>query len=93
MPLFVLTCVDKPGSLDLRLSTRETHLAYLEDVGVVKIAGPFLDHDGKPCGSMLVVETDDLAAAQAFGENDPYSKAGLFQSVEVRPWRLVVGQL
>jgi uncharacterized protein YciI len=93
MPLFVLTCLDKPASVPLRMSTREAHLAYLAETGVVKIGGPFLDDAGQPCGSMLVIEADDVAAARAFGEADPYAKAGLFQSVDVRPFRLVVGQL
>ena len=28
MPLFVLHCLDKPNSLDLRMATRQAHLAY-----------------------------------------------------------------
>lgn len=93
MPLFVLTCIDKPGALDLRMSTREAHLDYLERTGLVKVAGPFLDDEGKPCGSMLIIEADDFADARAFGSEDPYCKAGLFQSVDVRPWRVAVGAL
>lgn len=93
MALFVLTCIDKTGALQTRLDTREAHLAYVRDTGVVKLGGPFLDEAGGMAGSMLVIEAQDLAAAKAFAKNDPYAKAGLFQSVEVRPFRITVGGL
>ena len=40
---------------------------------------------------MLVVEADDITAVRAFAAADPYALAGLFASVEIRPWRLAVG--
>ena len=87
--LFALICKDKPGSLQVRLDTRPTHVAYLEGLNGEKklaFAGPFLDGDGKPNGSLVVVEAPDLAAAQALAAGAPYAKAGLFESVEIRPW-------
>jgi len=45
------------------------------------------------CGSLLVIEVADLAAAQAFSAADPYAKAGLFERVEVRPFRAGFGNL
>ena len=93
MALFLILCTDKPDSRDLRAATRPAHLAYLSDGGVeVKLGGPWLDEtDGGPLGSLLIVEVENLAAARAFAAADPYAQAGLFASVEVRPWRLVVG--
>lgn len=93
MALFLILCTDKPDARALRAATRPDHLAYLEEGGVqVKLGGPWLDEgDGGPLGSMLVVEAADIAAARAFAAADPYARAGLFASVEVRPWRLVVG--
>ena len=93
MALFLILCTDKPGARDLRAATRPDHLAHLASGGVeVKLGGPWLDEaDGGPLGSMLVVEADDIAAARAFAAEDPYAKAGLFASVEVSPWRLVMG--
>ena len=93
MALFLVLCTDKPGSRDLRTATRPDHLAYLSQGEVrVKVGGAWLDEaDGGPLGSMLVVEADDIAAARAFAAADPYARAGLFASVEVRPWRLAVG--
>ena len=93
MALFVLICLDKPGALATRLATREAHLAYARDAGCVRAGGAFLDPDGHPEGSMIIVERDDLEAARAFAANDPYALAGVFASVEVKPWRLALGGL
>ena len=31
MPLFVLTCIDKPDALQVRMGAREAHLAYVRE--------------------------------------------------------------
>jgi uncharacterized protein YciI len=87
--LFVLICTDKPDSLALRLATRPAHLAWLETV-VVKGAGPFLDDAGNPNGSLVIIEAKDKAEAEAIAARDPYAVAGLFASVEVRPWKWLI---
>ena len=85
--LYAILCDDQPGALQLRLDTREKHLEHLNSLGTqLKFAGPFLDGNEKPCGSLVVIETDTPEAAQAVAERDPYAKAGLFKSVTVRPW-------
>lgn len=95
MSLYAIICNDKPDSLALRMAAREAHLAYVKSTtGVVfKIGGPFLSPDGTMIGSMLIVDAatpDDVAA---FAKDDPYGKAGLFQSVDIRPWKVTVGTL
>jgi len=91
MAHFVLICQDKPSSLELRMATREAHLAYARASGCVRAGGPFLDADGQPIGSMLIIETEGPSEAHSFASHDPYALAGLFASVEVRPWRLALG--
>ena len=94
MPLFTLTCLDKPDSLQVRMDAREAHLAYVTRVEpTVRLGGPFLGPAGEMCGSLLIIEVADLAAAQAFSAADPYRLAGLFESVEIRPFRVTVGAL
>jgi len=93
VPLFVLTCIDKPGALDQRMAAREAHLAYVRGSGVAKLGGPFLDEAGGMAGSMLIIEADDLAAAKAFSAADPYLTAGVFESVDVRPFKVTLGGL
>jgi len=93
--LFALTALDKPGSLQLRMDTRPDHVAYLEDLrakGTLKLAGPFLDVDGKPNGSFVVVEADDMDDARAILARDPYARAGLFQTTDLRAWNWTFGK-
>ena len=90
MPLFAVICRDKPGALQTRLDTRDAHLAYLHDSGIVRMAGPLIEQ-GQMCGSLLVVEADDLAGAQDWSAKDPYKAAGLFGSTEVVEWKKVIG--
>lgn len=90
--LFAALCYDKPGALDLRLATRAGHLAFLDRYAAqVKLGGPFLDATDKPMGSLLILECVDEAAARALLAEDPYAQAGLFERVELRPWKHVVG--
>ena len=94
MPLFVLSCTDKADSLDLRMATREAHLAYVrERLSLVKLAGPYLTADGGMKGSLLVLDVEDEAAARAFRDNDPYFKAGLFQRIELTSFKVSIGSL
>ncbi len=93
--LFAFTGTDKPGHLDRRVSTRPDHVAYLNDLsarGVLKLAGPFLDGDGKPCGSLLVLEAETVEAARDILAADPYARAGLFAATEVRAWNWTFGK-
>lgn len=88
--LFAVLCKDKPEHIHLRMETRPRHLAWvdgLNEKGTLKIAGPFLDAEEKPCGSMLLIEAVDQASAEAIAAEDPYGKAGLFESVEVKPFK------
>ena len=90
--IFALLCKDKPGHLQVRLDNRPAHVDYLNDLnakGILKFAGPFLDGEGKPTGSLVTVEVDDLAAAEAIAANDPFAKAGLFESVDIKAWNWV----
>lgn len=88
--LFAIVCTDKPASLELRLATRPTHLAYLTTYKEKLVqAGPLLDTEGRPCGSLLLVEVADRAAAEGFAAGDPYAKAELFESTLIRPYRTV----
>lgn len=91
--LFALICIDRPNSTALRLEVRPRHLAYIQSrIADVKVAGPFTSEDGATMqGSMLILDLPDMAAARAFAAADPYAQAGLFSSVDIRPWKWTVG--
>ena len=85
---FVIYCKDKPGQPQLRPATRPAHIEYLGGFkDRILIAGPMLGADGEPNGSLIVVDLENKAAADAFAANDPYAKAGVFQSVAITAWR------
>lgn len=90
--LYALMCKDKPGSLDTRIAERPEHVEFLKDLdaqGQLKMAGPLLGDDEKPIGSLVVIAAKDMDTAKAISERDPYAKAGLFDTVEIRAFNWV----
>jgi len=90
MPLYAVICRDKENHLETRMANRASHLAYIEETGCVVMAGPFLQ-DGQMCGSLVILDRPDLAAAQEWAADDPYARAGLFENVTVQEWKKVIG--
>ncbi|MBO6866467.1 MAG: YciI family protein [Pseudomonadota bacterium] len=88
--LVALFAKDKAGALQVRKDNREAHLGYIKDTGVVAQAGPLIV-DGDMAGSLVILDVEDMAAAEAWAANDPYAKAGLFASVELVEWKKVIG--
>jgi uncharacterized protein len=91
--LFMAICKDKPNSIELRLATRPTHLAWLQGLGAkVRVGGAMLTPDMKaPTASVLIYEGESEGEIVALCAEDPYAKAGLFESVTVAPYRQAVG--
>jgi uncharacterized protein YciI len=86
--LFVIIGHDGPNGARLRPELRPAHLANLRplaDAGKVAVAGPFTDGSG----SLIVADFEDEDAARAFARNDPYALEGVFERVEVKPFRKV----
>ncbi len=92
MALFVITCWDKPGALDERINNRPDHVAYLKtQEAVIRVAGPQLDDAGQMCGSLFVIEVDDLEAARTFSTGDPFNQRGIFGKVDIRGFNKTMG--
>lgn len=96
---YAIVANDIPDSLSRRLPARPAHLARLEQLreqGRLLLAGPFPAIDAEDpgpagfSGSLIVAEFDDLAAAQAWADADPYAAAGVYADVRVRPFRKVL---
>lgn len=89
MPLFAMIAKDKPGTGENRTATRPVHLEHLKAMGEKLVfAGALMGPDGNPEGSLLVLEADSLEAATATLMADPFVAAGIFGSVEIKPWRI-----
>ena len=87
--LFMMQCLDKPDSLALRMANRPAHLDYVKSkLAHVVMAGPLLADDNEAMiGSGFVVEFADRAAVDGFFAEDPYNKAGLFQSITIKNFK------
>jgi len=96
---YAITGRDVADSLALRLANRPAHLArlnQLQEEGRLLLAGPFPAIDSPDpgpagfSGSLIVAEFTDLAAAQAWADADPYLVAGVYENVDVRPFKRVL---
>lgn len=97
--LYAIIATDVQNSLENRLNARPAHLARLEQLkneGRLILAGPHPavdSNDPGPAGfsgSLIVAEFDSLIAAQQWAEADPYRAAGVYASVLVKPFKLVL---
>ena len=93
---YAIVAIDVPDSLEQRKGARPAHLQRLQALqaqGRLKLAGPFPAIDAEDpgpagfSGSLIIADFDDLAAARAWADADPYAAAGVYASVEVRPFR------
>jgi len=96
---YAIYALDHENTLEKRLGARAAHLARLNalrDEGRLLLAGPFPAIDAQDpgpagfAGSLIVAEFDDLAAARAWADADPYRAAGVYRDVSVRPFRKVL---
>lgn len=85
---YVIHCLDKANSVDLRLANYDAHKAYLSNPPVtIVISGPLLADDQETMiGSCFLIEADLLEAAEAFNLNDPFYNIGLWEQISVRPF-------
>lgn len=90
--MFILHCKDKPGALELRMANRAAHLAYLDThKDKVVLCGPLQTDDRTAMiGSLLVLNMATRAEVEDFATNDPYAKAGLFDSVTITAFKKVL---
>ena len=97
--LYLIAGEDTPNPLEKRLPVRPDHVAPLPALhadGRLVLAGPFPAVDSPDpgaagfTGSAIVAEFASLADAQAWADADPYVAAGVYGSVQVRPFKKVL---
>jgi uncharacterized protein YciI len=90
MAYFVFRGYDAPDKAETRQHVRPAHREYIqgEHHGVRVVAGGMLvsDDNDRTIGSMLVMDAADRAAVATFVEGDPYSRARLFERIEIERW-------
>ncbi|HET7300128.1 MAG TPA: YciI family protein [Oleiagrimonas sp.] len=93
---YAITALDVADSLERRKAARPAHLERLNALqaeGRLKLAGPFPAIDAEDpgqagfSGSLIIAGFDSLEEARAWADADPYRSAGVYASVDVRPFR------
>jgi len=90
---FLLLAYDgtDPEALHRRLSARDEHLSRISDLkkeGEFLFGGAILDDQGKMIGSMIVYDFPDREALDEKLKNEPYINDGVWEKVEIKPFRL-----
>ena len=92
---YVIYASDREDSLESRLEARPAHVARIKkliDKGRLLVAGPMPNIDSPDpgpagfSGSTIIAEFETLEDAREWAGNDPYVEAGVYQSVDVRPF-------
>ena len=93
MPLFVLSCTDREGTLEKRLATRPAHLARLQQLdaeGRLIVAGAMPKDPSNPqagfYGSTMIVDFDSREALDAWLQDEPFLKEGVYSHIYVKPF-------
>ena len=82
--LFIVHALDRPGTQALRMQARVPHLEFVaEHTSVFRFGGPLLGDDGRPIGSLMILDLPDRAALEAHLAADPFFGSSLFQTVQV----------
>ncbi len=81
--------IDGPDGAALRRQFRAAHESYLtEHADKVIVRGPLLDDDGENgIGSVLLLDVPDMDTARALMENEPFYKAGCYETLTFHRWR------
>lgn len=74
-----------------RMAARPAHLERVAPMaadGTLVVGGALLDAAGDMVGSAAVIDVPDEAAARAWIAEDPYAKQGVWQDIEIHPYRI-----
>ena len=88
--LVALIAKDKPNHLEVRTTNRQAHVDYLKSSDQISQAGPLLSQHGQMTGALIILDVGNMEEAKDWAAHDPYTKAGLFQSVELIAWNKVI---
>ena len=83
--IYLFRLLDRPDGAALRQRVRPEHKAYLAHVADrIAFAGPLTHDDGVAMvGSLLAIDFDSRDAARAWLADEPFTRAGLYTSVEI----------
>jgi uncharacterized protein len=85
---WMIVAWDRPGQADTRAASIAAQTAYVRTLGERLIGyGHIVSDDASgTLATTWFVQLDDRAAAEAFVANDPLSRAGVYERVDIRRW-------
>ena len=88
---FIVTAHDGENMLEKRMAVRPRHLEGMAKLGShIVVAGGILDENGKPKGSVLVLEFDSRDALDAYLASEPYVLEHVWEKIEVETMNVVI---
>jgi uncharacterized protein YciI len=96
---YTINARDAQDSLEARLAARPAHLKRLKalvEEGRLLVAGPnpAIDSENPGAagftGSLIVAEFESLEDAREWANADPFVAAGVYEEVEVKPFKKVL---
>jgi uncharacterized protein YciI len=95
MPQYVVTAHDgtDPEALARRMAARPAHLENVKPMvadGRIIAGGALLNDAGDMIGSVSLVDFPDRAALDHWLATDPYVTGKVWQTIDVKPFRLAV---
>ena len=95
MSLFAIIGHDVANSSAQRLITRAEHVERLQALsraGRLIIAGPTpIEHgSSEMSGSLIIADFDSIEAAQAWANDEPYLRDGVYSHVDLKPFTQVL---
>ena len=88
---FIVTAHDGEKMLEKRMAVRPRHLEGMAKLGKhIVCAGGLLDGEGKPKGSVLVLDFEDRAALDDYLKNEPYVVEKIWEQIDIETVNVVI---
>ena len=87
--LYIIYQEDRDDGAEIRAANKDKHFAYLDKhEDILVLGGALLADDGvKRLGSCLILNVPSREQAEEFSRNEPFRKAGLFQTIKITRMR------
>jgi uncharacterized protein YciI len=89
--LFLILAKDRAGRESTRDELRPTRIAWLDrnSKRILAAGGLVDDHNHHVAGGLLIIDAENRTDAERFANEDPFTGASLYETLEVIRWRRV----
>jgi uncharacterized protein YciI len=83
-----------PHRMALRDSIRTEHRAYVvSNIASIKLGGALVDDAGNQIGTLLIFDAASEQDVWNWIREEPFYRNGVFETVAVRQWNVVIGAI